>query len=507
MPTLNSINQSYLLLNENSSYLLEVHNDGLSLSSASNHRLFEIKEPVLLAQGTIDDAQQIHLAYIKNSGELCYSVILPTGNYHTMPLGKLDIRTQRFDRLFLFPAGKVIHLFYASSHYSLPDVWRITHLFWNGQTWKSAQLGEVVHPRYPLFQVLKDSRSNLHVLMMTFLGSRSVLLSSMFNGTFYLWSKRQEVLNIPREVVDMTAIITPQDEGHLFWAAKQPASDRYEIGHGVQGKMNDFKSSWRIDAPPASNLEGPWNGLGAIQSQGIINLLVNINQVVIFQPQGQSWKPVMAVKGDFSPLQIARKFEGTTTYTHWLRQEDQTEALFADELTLVYKKAPPIEVAPFKDYVSNDTSRNTNTSEVPPPMSPIMPPEMPLGVNDGAEPLARNENLTPQPARTEANSQSSSHEDSSVQTPSHEPSDDTSDRHLTLIFSDIKETTTSITSNLEHLSEKVDSLPEVLELLKELKIKNEQTLDTLQQLETKVNQYQTQKEVATRKGFWQRWLT
>lgn len=502
MPSTHFISQSCLLLNESSSYLLEVHSEGLTLSSPGSLPLFQLKEPVLLAQGTIDDAQQIHLAYIKDSGELCYSIILPTGNYHTMTLGKLDTRTQRFDRLLLFPAGKVIHLFYASSHYGLPDVWRITHLFWNGQTWKSALLGEVVHPRYPLFHVLMDSRSNLHVLMMTFLGSRSVLLSSMFNGTFYLWSKRQEVLNIPREVVDMTAIITPQDEGHLFWAAKQPASDRFEIGHGVQGKMNDFKSSWRIDAPPASNLEGPWRGLGAIQSQGIINLLVNINQVAIFQPQGQSWKPVMAVKGDFSPLHIARKSEGTTTYTLWLSQEGKSAALFANELCLVYENASPIEASPFKDYVSNDASGNTNTSKVPPQMSPIMPPEMPP-----VTPSTSAESFSQVPSG-DANSLSSSNEDLSVQTNSQEPSDDPSpDSHLTLLFSDLKDTTTSITSNLEHLSEKVDSLPEVLDLLKELKMKNEQTLDALHHLETKVYQNQTQKEVATKKGFWQRWLT
>jgi len=461
LPSYTSPSQSCLLLNESTSYLLEIHSDGLTLSSSDSQPLFELKESILLAQGTLDDAQQIHLAYIKASGDFCYSVILPTGHHQTMSLGKLDIRTQRFDRLLLFPAGKVIHIFYASSHYGLPDVWRITHLFWNGQTWKSALLGEVVHPRYPLYHVLMDSRSNLHVLMMTFLGSRSVLLTSMFNGTFYLWSKRQEVLTIPREVVDMTAVITPQDEGHLFWAAKQPASDRFEIGHGIQGKLNDFKSTWRIDTPPATNLEGPWRGLGAIESQGILNLLVNINQAVLFQVQERSWKPVLAHPGDFFSLHIAQKAERTTNYTHWLGIAGQEAPLFAQELSLV--RAASLNGTPqVSVHQANSQSTVANIS-----------------------PLDASHHAFPETVENKADLQNIGR-DNSLQVASHEK---------------------NLPQNLEYLSEKVNSIPEVLELLKELKTKNDQTLNTLRQLETQVHHIQTQREVAAKKGFWQRWLT
>lgn len=516
MPAYTSSCQSFLLLNESISYLLEIHNDGLTLSSATGHPLFELKESVLLAQGILDDTQQIHLAYIKVSGEFCYSVILADGHHQTMSLGKLDIQTQRFERLLLFPAGKVIHIFYASSHYGLPDVWRITHLFWNGQTWKSAFLGEVVHPRYPLYHVLMDSRSNLHVLMMTFLGKRSVLLASMFNGTFYLWSKRQEVLTIPREVVDMTAVITSQDEGHLFWAAKQPASDRFEIGHGVQGKMNDFKSTWRIDASPATNLEGPWRGLGVIESQGMLNLLVNINQAVLFQVQDRSWKPVLARSGDFFSLHIAQKAEGIATYSHWLGMTGQESPLFGQELSLLrspfHNDSPPVSVHKAKDQLT-----------APHIISPDTPQQV---ARNSSVQAAFHEKTLPETEEDKNDTQAISEQSdplendslactaqapilvSTGQVSSQETSDDSSSSHyLSLIFSDLKESTTHITSNLECLSEKMDFLPEVLDLLKELKAKNDQTLNALQQLETQVHHMHTLKEAAVKKGFWQRWLT
>lgn len=441
-------------------------------SSTSPQLLFELKESVLLAQGIMDDANQVHLAYIKESGELCYSIILTTGDQQTMTLGKLDIRSQRYDQLLLFPMGKVIHLFYASSHNSLPDVWRITHLFWNGQTWKSAQLGEVVHPRYPLYQVLVDSNSNLHALMMTFSGSRSILLTSVFNGSFYIWSKRQEVLSIPREVVDIAAILTTQDQGHLFWAAKQPGSDSFEIGHGVLDKMNGFRNSWRIEATPAANLEGPWQGMGILQSRGVLSLLAHSNQAILLQTQGSGWKPVRALTGSFSPLQIAQKSEGVTNYTHWLHQEDEQGPLYADLLGLPISPAFPNTVPP--SWLSTEPTVDPSKSQ--------WQLEAPLKTHH------ENQDVLETGQRISVNTVTDSD-------------------NLKSIFSKLEETTSTLPSNLENWDEKINSLPEMLNILKLLRSQNELTLNVLQELETKICDMQTQKEVASKKGFWQRWLT
>lgn len=61
-----------------------MRSDGLTLSSSDSHPLFELKESILLAQGTLDDAQQIHLAYIKASGVfllLCYPSYRTSSNH------------------------------------------------------------------------------------------------------------------------------------------------------------------------------------------------------------------------------------------------------------------------------------------------------------------------------------------------------------------------------------------------------------------------------------------
>jgi hypothetical protein len=57
---------------------------------------------------------------------------------------------------------------------------------------------------------------------------------------------------------------------------------------------------------------------------------------------------------------------------------------------------------------------------------------------------------------------------------------------------------------LQSLGEKVDLIPEVLESLIR---KNEETLEALRLLEDKVNQLKAEREIATKKGFWERWLT
>lgn len=322
--------KSSLIMDEELCFILKSHSQGMTLTTVTNKVLFQLDEPVLLAQGTIGNNQQIHLAYIKNSSELCYTIISPTGEQQTMPLGKVDTYTQRFDSLYIFPLGKVIHIFYASSHITLPDVWRITHLFWNGQAWKSAQLGEIVHPHRPLFQVLMDSRANLHVLMLTYLGSRSVLLTSVFNGSFHLWSKRQEVLRIPRQVVDMTAIISETDQAFLFWAARQPSSDGFEIGQASQKKVTDFKLAWNFERSVATDLQGPWLGIGAIETQGKINLFAQGKQAILFNQEYAGWIPQEVLNKQSPLLSISQKGR-TLHYTLW-GQSENILPLFAQYL-------------------------------------------------------------------------------------------------------------------------------------------------------------------------------
>jgi len=526
-----SIPRSCLLLNEKAFYFLDIDYYGLSVSTGEGQTLYELKESLLVAQGTLDAAHQIHLAYITDSGDFCYSVILPTGHHQTMSLGKLDTQNQRYERLFVYPVGKVIHIFYASSHFGLPDVWRITHLFWNGETWKSAMLGEVVHPRYPMYQVLLDSRSNLHVLMMTFLGSRSVVMSSMFNGTFYLWSKRQEVLSISREVVDMTAILTSKDEGHLFWAAKQPASERFELGHGVKSKMNDFRTNWRIDSAPAANLEGPWRGIGAIQSQGVLSLLVHCKQAAAFQIQDGGWRPVQALTGDFSPLYLIHKSH-TTTYTFWLRHQTKKLPLFGQELSIGSNLESISSLSVPSASAPSASAPSVSTSSVPTP--PISPPPVPAPSTDTlsfADSIPKSfmpDHLAfiPQEAAPESNTslQSSSgpdspsgrdstlnqgntssqdralDQDSASSQDSPTGSESVTDSspvassdsllQLTSIFSELKDHTLNVTNNLKSIGDNMTDLAkglgplnENLNLLQELIEQNTQTLDALQKLD------------------------
>ena len=348
MPAFSPSSPSCLIVNEHSSFFLKTNPKGMTLSSTSTGLpLFELMEPILLAQGIAEGENQIHIAYLKATGELCYSIITTTGEHQTTTLGKLDTRKNRYDCLVLLPVDKVIHIFYATSYLALPDVWRITHLFWNGQTWQSAQLGEVVHPRHPLYHVLIDSKANLHVFMMTNLGNRSVLMSSLFNGTFHVWSKRQEILNIPREVIDMAVLLTPQNTGYIFWAAKQPGTDKFEVGFASQPRVYDFTSAWQIESNPAINITGPWKGLGAIHSEGALNLLINGDQVRLLQFKNQIWSFASSLPSQYSPLQIVQKIESVLNYTAWLSTDSNASTpLFAREIGLPIISTAPIPEEP-----------------------------------------------------------------------------------------------------------------------------------------------------------------
>ena len=118
--------------------------------------LYQLQEPLLLIQGMAASAQQVHLVMIKANGDLCYTLINGSGQNQTTVLDKLEVRTTRYRRLLLFPLGKTVHIFYAYSHQSIANLWRIEHKFWNGKTWRSVNLGEVFHSREPLYDIVLD---------------------------------------------------------------------------------------------------------------------------------------------------------------------------------------------------------------------------------------------------------------------------------------------------------------------------------------------------------------
>lgn len=472
--------QPCLIIDEEVCYSLKVHSQGMTLTTDADEILFELNEPVLLAQGTLGENRQIHLAYIKLSSELCYTIISPTGEQQTMVLGKVDIKSQRFDRLYIFPLGKIIHIFYACSHMTLPDVWRITHLFWNGQSWKTAQLGEVVDPYRPLFQVLLDSRSNLHVLMLTFIGKRSILLASVFNGSFHLWSKPQEALSIPRQVVDMTALITDNDQALLFWAARQPSSDRFEIGQANQGKVTDFKLSWSLEEPVASDLHGPWLGMGVMKSQGKLNLFAQGKMAILFHKENSRWIPQEVMNGQFPLLQISRKTP-TFHYTSWGQNENYVFPLFEEYLGLPSKeKALPA----FQECANSmETLESTSTA------TEILTPQPPI---ENGLSLATTVNEV-----NEVNELNVVNEVKAM--------DEFNAANEVKAMDEVNKITES-DALMESLEEKGISHPEVLAILKELQEKNQENLRLLQEIAHKINS-PSQHQVAEKKGFWQRWFT
>jgi hypothetical protein len=463
--------RSNLILNDQSNFTLEIQPEGITLFSNSQP-LFELKEPVLLAQGISEGLDQIHLAYLKATGELCYSIISTTGAQQTTTLGKLDTKTNRYDQLILLPVNKVIHIFYATSYAALPDVWRITHLFWNGQIWQSAQLGEVVHPRHPLYHVLVDSKSNLHVLMMTFLGNRSVLLSSFFNGTFFVWSKRQESLSIPREIIDMTALITPSNKAFVFWAAKQPASDKFEINFATLPKADDFTSTWQNQNAPIVNISGPWKGLGILYSEGVLSLLINSDQARLVQFKNQTWNFISSSSTQNSALTIVQRSESIINYSNWLKNTESNLPVFNIELGL-----------PFFNSAAKTPENPSSLNELE---EFLLEPKMQANSN---LPFDSSDSVSSGPSR-----------------PSDLPKDSLAESLGSVSQSSTQKTDRAkdLVALIHGIGEKVDSIPVVLDSLIR---KNEETLETLRLVEAKVNKIQSDKEAANKKGFWGRWFT
>ncbi|AET66044.1 hypothetical protein Desor_0330 [Desulfosporosinus orientis DSM 765] len=349
-----------LLTFENEALYLHIGAQGCALFKKNSGKpTFRLQEPVLLAHGIMTDPQTVHLVILKSSGDLCYTLITGTGTPQTTLIAKLDVRSTRYRRLFLFPQGKVIHIFYASTHQSIPELWRIEHRFWNGSTWQSTHMGEVVHPKEPLYNVNLDSQGNLHLCSITFQGRYSLLFTNRFNGTFHLWGSPTESLKIPGEITNMAALMTTDNVQHLFWIVKTIAG-QFELRSAQQVDAHELVSSWNPSIAPIKTFNSPCKGLGALELGGVLWLLVHSGEILLMQNDGKGWRIISSNSHLRQHLHWVHKGRNYYHQTYWLEDPMQRHTpAFHGELGLTVN-------------VSTQTSNcQPNTMEYAPSPPPV----------------------------------------------------------------------------------------------------------------------------------------
>ncbi len=310
-----------LLTYESESAYLYIDSQGCALFLGNTQEpSYRIQEPPLLAHGIMTDSKTVHLVVLKTSGDLCYTLVSGAGTPQTTLIAKLDVRGTRYRRLFLFPQGKTIHIFYASTHQSIPELWRIEHRFWNGSSWQSTHMGEVVHPREPLYHVNLDSQGNLHLCTVTFQGRHSLLFTNRFNGSFHIWGSPTETLKIPGEVVDMAALMTTDNVHHLFWIVKTPTG-QFELRSAQQTDAQELASTWHPSPAPIKTFNSPCKNIGALEIGGILWLLINTEEEILLQNDGKGWKMSCSQPPSHQLLQWVHKSRKYFHQTYWL--EDQ----------------------------------------------------------------------------------------------------------------------------------------------------------------------------------------
>ena len=340
-----------LLTYDNESMYLHIDPQGCALyGEDSPEPFYRIQEPLLLAHGIMTDCKTVHLVVLKTSGELCYTLISGPSTPQTTLIAKLDVRASSYRRLFLFPQGKIIHIFYAHMHQAIRDLWRIEHRYWDGSSWYSVHLGEVVHPREPLYHVNLDSQGNLHLLTITFQGRHSILFTNRFNGTFHIWGSPTETLKISGEVVDMAALMTSDNVHHLYWVVKT-SNGQFEVRWAQQTDAHELASTWHPSPAPIKTFSSPWKSIGALEKNGVLWLLAHTGEEILMQNDGKGWKLISSHTPFHLPLQWVHKGKKNFHQTYWL--EDQVERrtpAYFHELGFAIKKQANPSPTPFQSF-------------------------------------------------------------------------------------------------------------------------------------------------------------
>lgn len=408
------IPSSLLFSYDNTSFYLESNRQGFSLYAASRLiPLFQLHEPVVLVQGIATSSHIVHLAFLKTNGELCYTLLPVNGSPQTTVLSKLEVRFLKFRRLVLLPQGERVHIFYACAHQSVPDLWRIDHLYWNGQAWRSARLSEVVQPRSPLYHVSLDPQGNIHFVALTTQGRQSLLLHNRFHGVFGMWNNPSAPVTIPNEAIDMAAILTPDAVHHMFWVTKHPAG-QYEIRLTKRPRANDLSSSWETISSTVTTVNGPWRRIGAIEAGGKLYLLISADQEQLLCTGPQGWQVVAGDKANHRPLDLIRTSGKTFYSTQW------SEDSFQPRSPVFYRQlgwpaaALPAQPQPVPTSAAlNASSPATAQAHTKLPESLMAPT---LAPDDPQPPAAQiQKSITVPPAEADANPASSGQADSSIQ--------------------------------------------------------------------------------------------
>ena len=328
------------LLNKDRYYYLQINTQGITLyAQGETEALYRLQESILLANASANNRDTIHLAVLKGNGELCYILIPPSGTPQTTVLTKLDVRTTKYRSLILLPRGEMVHIFYAYAHHSIPELWYVEHRLWTGKTWQSMRLGEIVHPRSPLYQIAVDNQGNIHYAGLTFQGRQSLLIQNRFHGVFHLWGNPTQTLTLSKEIIDMASLLTPDNTHHLFLAAK--TQNNYEILWAKRLNSADLLEQWQLIPTPITTVGGPWGSIGSIEASGSLWLLVKANEEHLLHYQGNHWQQTSS-QTLHQPLQFIRSDEHYYQAA-WLADSiDPSLPLFNQELGLRLKRPKPV---------------------------------------------------------------------------------------------------------------------------------------------------------------------
>ncbi|MDR3587854.1 MAG: hypothetical protein P4L59_21470 [Desulfosporosinus sp.] len=370
-----------LLTYESESMYLHIDSQGCALfGGGSSEPVYQIQEPLLLAHGIMTDPETVHLVVLKTNGELCYTLISGPSMPLTTLIAKLDIRATTYRRLFLFPQGKLIHIFFAYSHQAIRNLWHIEHRFWNGSSWHSAHMGEVVNQQEPLYHVNLDSQGNLHLLTITCQGRHSLLFTNRFNGTFHLWGSPAETLKISGEVVDMASLMTSDNVHHLFWVVKN-SGGQFEVRWAQQTDAHELTSTWHPSPAPIKTFPSPWKSIGAVEKNGVLWLLAHTGEEILMHNDGKGWKLISSHTPFYLPLQWVHKGKKNFHQTYWL--EDQAE-----------RRAPAyyLELGIAAKKQVNPLPASSQTPLPTPPPVPAFYPELSSPTSDPVQSVSITEN-------------------------------------------------------------------------------------------------------------------
>lgn len=197
----------------------------------------------------IDNKDRIHLIYLTNEGNVCYS-LYSNKRWAKKTLTQFDMRSNYYSNLILRVNKESIHILFSFSNLVNPKVWTIQHLIGTKGNWeKTSVISFTSSKTIPSFSLDFDKFDNIHIIYTSTVEGIQRIYYTFLNSSSKKWSQVPKLLSEPQNSsIYPNLLVDRKDNIHVLWLTQKNNGSEVKYKHLSQ--LGSSKNTWKEETTP-----------------------------------------------------------------------------------------------------------------------------------------------------------------------------------------------------------------------------------------------------------------